>query len=55
MKVKILTDHLYLPYHYSLHGESKYKLSVKISTFIATLYLRGILIRNDLVASLRTW
>jgi hypothetical protein len=55
MKVQILTDddHLFLltTFLYWLHLDSKYKLSVKISTFIETIYLKGLLIRNVLVSS----
>jgi len=32
--------------------DSKYKWSVKISTFIETIYLKGLLIRKGLVSSL---
>jgi hypothetical protein len=36
----------------SQHMDSKYKWSVTISTFIATIYLKGLFIRKGLVASL---
>jgi|JYMV01.1.fsa_nt_gi hypothetical protein len=40
MKVQILTHHIYLS-NISQHVSSKYKWSVKFSTFIATIYLKG--------------
>jgi len=36
----------------SQHMDSKYKWSVNIQTFIETMYLKGLLIRKGLVASL---
>ena len=55
MKVQILTDddHLFLltTMLYWLHLDSKYKLSVKISTVIATTYLMGLVIRKALASS----
>ena len=52
MKVQIFTDHLYILTTFSQHVDSNYKWSIKISTFIATIYLKGLLIRKQLVASL---
>ena len=37
----------------SQHVDSKYKWLVHISTFIAKIYLKGLLIRKILVASLK--
>lgn len=37
----------------SQHVDSNYKWSVKISTFIATIYLKGLLLRKVHVASLQ--
>jgi hypothetical protein len=34
--------------------DTNYKWSIKISTFISTLFLKGLLIRKELAASLRT-
>jgi hypothetical protein len=45
MKVQISTHHIYLSnisqHVSSKHVSSKYKWSVKFSTFIATIYLKG--------------
>jgi len=59
IKVEISTDNLYLLVDYLLrngllfqHLDLKYKWSVKISTLIATIYLKGLLIRKVIVACL---
>ena len=52
MKVQIFTDHLYILTIFSQHVDSNYKWSIKISTFIATIYLKGLLIRKGLVTHL---
>ena len=57
MKVQILTDHLSLQTTFCfffLHLDSKCKQSVKISTVIVTIYLKGLLIRKGVVANLFT-
>ena len=48
LKTQILTDDLYLltTFLYWLHVDSRYKWSVKISTFITTIYLNGLLTRK---------
>jgi len=51
MKVEILTDHLY-KLTTSQYVDIKYKVSVKSSTFIATMYIKGLLIIKELTASL---
>ena len=56
MKVQILTNHLSLQttFLYILHLDSKYKWSVQTLTVIVENYLKELLIRKVLVASLFT-
>ena len=55
MKVQIVTDHLFLltTFLYGLNLDSKYKWRVKISSFIATICLKGLLINKGLVPNKR--
>ena len=51
MKVQFLTDHLYILTTFSQYVDSNHKWSIKISTFIATIYLKGLLIRKGLLVN----
>ena len=54
MTTCIYKQHIFANYVWiSQHVDSKYKWSVNISTFIATIYLNGLLIRKRLAASLK--
>ena len=45
-RLHVFTDYTWI------NVDSKYKWSIKNSTFIATIYLKGLLIRKGLVVSL---